>query len=102
VKQADHPKISEVTLAGALAALSDPVRLDIVQALRAGERSASAFDCNLANSTRSHHLKVLREAGLINHRAAGTRCFVSLRPEFEDRFPGLLASVLGCLEVPAP
>jgi DNA-binding transcriptional ArsR family regulator len=99
MKQLDHPEISQIRLADVLAALGDPVRLEIVRTLQQGERSASAFECNLANSTRSHHLKVLREAGVINHRAEGTRCYVALRPELEQRFPGLLASVIGCLAV---
>ena len=97
MKQLAHPEISQINLAEVLAALGDPVRLEIVHTLQQGERSASAFECNLANSTRSHHLKVLREAGVINHRSEGTRCFVALRPELEQRFPGLLASVIGCL-----
>jgi DNA-binding transcriptional ArsR family regulator len=97
MKQLDHPEISQIRLADVLAALGDSVRLEIVQTLRDGERSASAFECNLANSTRSHHLRVLREAGVISHRKEGTRCFVGLRPELEQRFPGLLASVMGCL-----
>jgi DNA-binding transcriptional ArsR family regulator len=97
MKQLDHPEISQIDLADVLAALGDSVRLEIVRSLREGERSASAFECNVANSTRSHHLKVLREAGVIAHRKEGTRCFVTLRPELERRFPGLLKSVLGCL-----
>jgi hypothetical protein len=28
------------------------------------------------------------------HRKEGTRCFVALRPEIEEKFPGLLNSVL--------
>jgi DNA-binding transcriptional ArsR family regulator len=97
MKQLDHPEISQIGLAEVLAALGDPVRLEIVQSIRLGERGASDFECNLANSTRSHHLKVLREAGIIAHRREGTRCFVALRAELGERFPGLLESVLGCL-----
>lgn len=95
MKQLQHPSPGEMTLTGVLGALSDPVRLDIVRDL-AGccERGSSAFDCNVANSTLSHHLKVLRLAGIVQHRKEGTRCFVSLRPDLETAFPGLLASVL--------
>ena len=95
MKQLDHPDICSVRLANVLAALGDPVRLELLRALQAGERRSSDFECNLASSTRSHHLKVLREAGIVAHRKQGTRCFVSLRPELELRFPGLLALVLG-------
>jgi DNA-binding transcriptional ArsR family regulator len=57
-------------------------------------QNSREFDCGVAESTLSHHLKVLRLAGVINHRKEGTRCFVALRPELETAFPGLLASIL--------
>ena len=95
MKQFDHPTSDAMTLTGVLAALSDPVRLSIVDQLtRCAERGSSEFDCDIANSTLSHHLKVLRLAGIIQHRKEGTRCFVSVRPDLEAAFPGLLASVL--------
>jgi DNA-binding transcriptional ArsR family regulator len=95
VKQFDHPSPGEMTLTGVLGALSDPVRLSIISQLAGcDERGSSGFDCDIANSTLSHHLKVLRLAGIIQHRKEGTRCFVSIRPDLEDAFPGLLASVL--------
>jgi DNA-binding transcriptional ArsR family regulator len=94
-KQLEHPSPTEITLARVLHALSDPVRLSVVADLASGEeRSSSAFECGVAESTLSHHLKVLRLAGVINHRKEGTRCFVTLRPELEETFPGLLASIL--------
>lgn len=94
-RQLTHPRAKEITLARVLRALSDPVRLSVVADLAGGtERGSSEFDCAIANSTLSHHLKVLRLAGVINHRKEGTRCFVVLRPELEKTFPGLLASIL--------
>ncbi len=39
-------------------------------------------------------MQVLRLAGVINHRKDGTRCFVSLRPDLERVFPGLLGCIL--------
>ena len=95
MKQLEHPSADEMTLTGILGALSDPMRLSIVDQLARGdERGSSEFDCDIANSTLSHHLKVLRLAGIIQHRKEGTRCFVSVRPDLEEAFPGLLASVL--------
>jgi DNA-binding transcriptional ArsR family regulator len=95
MKQLEHPSPGEITLTGVLGALSDPVRLSIINQLaRCDERGSSEFDCDIANSTLSHHLKVLRLAGIIQHRKEGTRCFVSVRPDLEQTFPGLLASVL--------
>ena len=91
MRQYRHPARDEITLPKVLAALSDPVRLSIVEALaQGGERGWSGFDACVANSTLSHHMKVLRLAGVISNRGDGTRCFVSLRPELEDAFPGLL------------
>lgn len=43
----------------------------------------------------SHHLKILREAGVTSTRPEGMRCRVSLRrTELNRRFPGLLAAIL--------
>jgi DNA-binding transcriptional ArsR family regulator len=95
MRQYRHPPRSEITLPKVLAALSDPVRLSIVEALaKGGERGWSGFDACVANSTLSHHMKVLRLAGVISNRGDGTRCFVSLRSELEEEFPGLLQSIL--------
>jgi DNA-binding transcriptional ArsR family regulator len=91
-----HPAIADVSLADVLHALSDPLRLSIVATLRdGGARGWGEFEAPVAASTLSHHMKVLRLAGLILTRRDGTRCQVSLRPEIEERFPGLLATVVG-------
>jgi DNA-binding transcriptional ArsR family regulator len=90
-----HPCVEQVTLPEVLHALSDPLRLSILQALVAGQETAwSGFDVTVAPSTLSHHMKVLRNAGLITNRRDGTRCLVSLRPQLAERFPGLLETVL--------
>jgi DNA-binding transcriptional ArsR family regulator len=94
MKQQPHPEPGEITLTGVLAALGDPVRLSIVARLAEGERGSSDFDCNVASSTLSHHVKALREAGILHHRKEGTRCYVSLRPDIEKRFPGLMDTIL--------
>ena len=95
MRQLRHPKLEEVTLAGVLTALSDPVRLSIVSALADGaERGWGEFDVGVAPSTLSHPIKVLREAGVVNHRKDGTHCFVSPRPDLEGVFPGLLRTIL--------
>jgi DNA-binding transcriptional ArsR family regulator len=92
-----HPTKDEITLTGLLHALSDPVRLSVVSCLAKNvcEVPCSGFDVPVHKSTMSHHMRVLREAGIIHIRPAGTFSYISLRHEdLEERFPGLLASVL--------
>lgn len=89
-----HPNLKDVTLALVLKALGDPVRLSAVQELlRADgeEKACGTFNYTITKATFSHHLQILREAGVIQMRQEGTRKFVSLRSkELEKRFPGLL------------
>ena len=59
-----------------------------------GERQCGSFDLGLTKATRSHHFKVLREAGLTFTRLEGTARYVTLRrAELDARFPGLLDAV---------
>lgn len=94
--RSEHPDLSDVELTTVLAALSDPLRLGVVQLLSDGEeRQWGELDAPVSKSTLSHHLKVLRSAGVTQTRDEGTRCYVHLRTEdLEARFPGLLSSVL--------
>jgi DNA-binding transcriptional ArsR family regulator len=91
-----HPDLSQISLAGVLYALGDPVRLQVVQQLAAaGELTCNAFDCDVAKSTMSHHFKILRESGVIRSRKEGTQHVNSLRrDELQMLFPGLLEAVL--------
>jgi DNA-binding transcriptional ArsR family regulator len=91
------PKTPSPELHEVLAALGDPVRLDIVRQLAArGEVPCSGFNFDLAKSTLSHHFKVLREAGLVGARSEGTSLLNYLERDAIDRqFPGLLDGVLG-------
>ena len=91
-----EPNLDLVTLPAVLAALSDPARLAIIRELAAeGECTCGTFQLGLSKATRSHHLRVLREAGLTHTRAQGTHRHVSLRrAELDERFPGLLDAVL--------
>jgi len=92
----DEPLLEEITLAAVMAALSDPVRVAIVRQLAAeGERTCGTFELGVSKATRSHHFRVLREAGITRTRAEGTHRHVSLRREDVDAlFPGLLDAVL--------
>jgi DNA-binding transcriptional ArsR family regulator len=91
-----HPELDEIELPAVLHALSDPMRLRIVAGLaRADDVSCGSFELPVTKSTCTHHFKVLREAGIIRQRAAGTARLNTLRREDLDaRFPGLLATIL--------
>ena len=91
-----EPDLRDLDLAAVLAALSDPVRLRIVAELHArSEVPCGTFDVPVARSTLSHHLKVLREAGITRTRVDGVERYVRLRTiDLEARFPGLLPAVL--------
>jgi DNA-binding transcriptional ArsR family regulator len=97
VEEIAHPQRDEIELAAVLHALSDPVRLKIVAALASseGEPTCGSFDVPVTKSTCTHHFKVLREAGVIQQRQQGTTRLNTLRrDDLEDRFPGLLATIL--------
>lgn len=91
-----QPSRAELRIADVLHALSDPVRLEIVRSLdEEDELPCGGLDAPVSKSTLSHHLKVLRDAGITHTRAEGTQRLVSLREhELETRFPGLLRCVL--------
>jgi DNA-binding transcriptional ArsR family regulator len=88
------PEMADVDLGAVLSALADPHRRAVVLELVNGggtERACSSFPLPIAKSTRTHHWRVLREAGLVRQRDAGNGTFVRLRrDEFDARFPGLL------------
>lgn len=78
-----------------LQALSDPVRLEIVRQLADGQCMCGQLSIPVAKSTASHHLKTLARAGITGEREEGTCKVLRLRrEELEERFPGLLESVL--------
>jgi DNA-binding transcriptional ArsR family regulator len=89
---------SESDVLAVLQALSDPVRLEVVRQLAAAEPEelmCRQVHLPVTKSTASHHLKTLTQAGITAERAVGTCKYLRLRrEELEERFPGLLESVL--------
>lgn len=96
MKQARHPTPAEMSLTAVMGALGDPIRVGLVRVLADGrERGWGELRAPVVKSTLSHHLRVLRDAGITRTRQEGTRCFVRLRrDDLETRFPGLLDAVL--------
>jgi DNA-binding transcriptional ArsR family regulator len=97
VIEVSEPAIDTVTIDAVLGALADPVRLTFVRALDAAGDWTCGSDVlrdsgvTIGKSTLSHHIKVLRGAGLIRTRVDGIRRLVTLRyDELDRRFPGLL------------
>jgi ArsR family transcriptional regulator, arsenate/arsenite/antimonite-responsive transcriptional repressor len=87
-------------LAQIFRALGDPVRLRLVSLIGAHQGGeicvcdlTSAF--NLTQPTISHHLKVLREAGIIDSERRGTWVYYRLVPAALDRMAALLAVPAG-------
>ena len=95
-----HPAAEEITLAGVLGALGDPMRLKILKKLletsdRPVSCSAAAPCAEMAKSTLSHHFRVLREAGLIRTAKHGVENLNRVRSEeVNRRFPGLLKAIM--------
>jgi DNA-binding transcriptional ArsR family regulator len=91
------PPRDEIDLSSVLHALSDPQRRGIVAELARSEepRPCGSFAPEITKSTRTHHFRVLREAGLVEQWKEGTSKMSRLRrDDIDARFPGLLDSVL--------
>ncbi len=92
-----HPDLKDVSLAAALHALADPLRLEIVARLVQCPCLNASTSCveGTPRSTISNHLNVLRAAGLVETSAEGRERINRLRrADFDARFPGLLDSIL--------
>jgi ArsR family transcriptional regulator, arsenate/arsenite/antimonite-responsive transcriptional repressor len=84
------------------AALADPTRLAIVREL-AGADQVCACDfttcCDVRQPTVSHHLRVLREAGVIESERRGTWIYYRLAPGAADRLKAFAAELAGSGQV---
>jgi len=93
-----HPARSEIRIEAVLHALADPIRLRLVRELaRRGCDGAPCGSIELpgTKSTRTHHLRILREAGVIRLRPEGTARISTLRrDDLDSLYPGLLSSIL--------
>lgn len=78
-------------------ALADPTRLRILAMLAGSSSSMCVCDINegfeLEQPTISHHLKVMRKAGLVSSERKGTWVYCWLNPEAADWVRETLASL---------
>ena len=102
-----EPPPADFQLPRILAALADPQRLaTVLYVARNGESWCTQVmqEAGLAmsKSTFSHHLRILREAGILTKRIAGAKGYTQLRKDDLDRrFPGLMDSIINA-DAPAP
>jgi DNA-binding transcriptional ArsR family regulator len=93
-----HPRTEDLEVGPVLLALADENRRRVVAELAARpdeERLCASFELPVSKSSRTHHWRVLREAGLVYQRDAGNRLYMRLRKEDLDRrFPGLVQAVI--------
>ena len=95
-----EPAAADIQLLPVLAALADPHRLAAVRFVAQHGESWCAqvieeAGLPMTKPTFSHHLRILREAGIITKRIQGTKGYMSLRKaDLDSRFPGLIDSVL--------
>ena len=79
-------------------ALADPARVKIVNLLATSDEPVCACEfepaLGLAQSTVSHHLKKLTDAGLLEREQRGKWAYFSLRPEAVERL-ALVADLKG-------
>ncbi|HYZ76722.1 MAG TPA: metalloregulator ArsR/SmtB family transcription factor [Gaiellaceae bacterium] len=87
------PQEAREELAARFKSLADPTRVALVNRLAAAEEVCvcdlnTAFD--LSQPTISHHLRILREAGLVESTRRGTWAYYRLVPEAIESLRGAL------------
>jgi DNA-binding transcriptional ArsR family regulator len=103
-----EPAAEDMQLTRVLAAMADPNRLAAVHFIACNGESFCTEVMEKAllpmtKSTFSHHLRILREAGVLTKRIQGARGYTSLRKDdLDSRFPGLIDSIIAANTVPQP
>lgn len=80
-----------------LRALGDPTRREILRALRAGDLTAGEISSRfpMTAASVSHHLSVLREAGLVRSERNGRNLVYSLETTVFQEFLQQMMTMLG-------
>lgn len=95
------------TISDVLQALSDPLRVRIVWYLASTPdgRAQAADLASLAEVTQptiAHHLRILRDAGIVRHAADGTARLQALAPDLARELPAFFTAVLALAAQPHP
>lgn len=82
---------------GTFKALSDPTRREILHILRDGAKTAGdiASRFSMTGATVSHHLSVLRDAGLITDDKRGKCIYYEINMSVLDEITGWIAALKG-------
>ena len=77
-------------------AFCDENRLRILELLRSGEKCACKLleDLNIQQSTLSHHMKILCDAGVVTGRTEGKWTHYSIDPEGSEQAQEVLRQIL--------
>ena len=78
-------------------ALSDPTRRAILDLLKGGAKTAGEIGVpfDMTGATVSHHLSVLKEAGLISDERRGKDIYYELNVTILDEITGWIAGLKG-------
>jgi DNA-binding transcriptional ArsR family regulator len=101
----DDDRLPVGDLQAVLAAIADPVRLEMLRRLReeGGAVACARLYDGISKSTASHHFKILREAGVIERSVVGGQTHQCLRlDEVESAYPGVLSSILAAQPTTQP
>ncbi|RDU24124.1 ArsR/SmtB family transcription factor [Anaerosacchariphilus polymeriproducens] len=80
-------------------ALSDPNRLLILEILQSGEKCACKLleDLEISQSTLSHHMKILCEAGFVESNRQGKWMHYSINKEGYENAKKILQELESCM-----
>lgn len=92
----EHAELKNITILTILRALSDPIRLEIVQKLyEMGEANCTTLLGDRPKSSMSHHFHILRKSGILYTRTQGVHHYNRLRLDaLNAYFPGLMEAIL--------
>ncbi|WP_171165161.1 helix-turn-helix domain-containing protein [Streptomyces sp. I05A-00742] len=97
-----QPDVQDIELVKVLQALGDPVRLHLFRVFAESVQCDCSVErlnvSHLHKSTVSHHMRVLREAGVSSTRVVGRNRHMMLRrADLDARFPGLVDTLLAAV-----